>query len=54
MTKTRKELDAERRARRKSDDRKIQAWLDKNKLKTKIENLNVWDRSTLLDMINGI
>jgi hypothetical protein len=54
MTKTRKKLEAERRARRRADDRKIQAWLDENKIKTKIENLNIWDRSNLLDMLNGI
>ena len=54
MTKTKRELEEERRKRRKAENKKIQRYLDESGLKVKVENLNFWDRAHLLDMLNEI
>jgi hypothetical protein len=52
--KTKKEIETERRKKRKSEDRIIQRYLDENNLPVKAEDLNVWDRGSLLDKLRGL
>ena len=54
MVKNSRELEKERRARRKAEDKALKRYLKKIGVPTKIENLNDWDRWNLLDRLNEI
>ncbi len=54
MTKTKRELEEERRKRRKAENKKLQRYLDENNLPVNADDLNIWDRGNLLDMLEGL
>jgi len=54
MVKTRKQLEEERRLRKKAEDKALERYLQKINVPTPVDDLSYWDRCELLDRIRGV